>query len=242
MKGGKMQRYFVKDKDQDYLVLEDGDVHHIRNVMRNQIGDLIECVFQGDVYICQIEDLNQNYVKIVTHSKTGSKDNVQLTVAVGLVKEQKLDFILQKLTELGVSQIIPLKMERSIVKLGEDKTLKKVERWQKICKEAAEQSKRTNIPEVMEPMTLKQLCRLAFDARFVCSTKDAKKLNYHSLQQMEKCDTMIFVIGPEGGISPKEEEMLKAQGYQAVSFGKKIMRVETAAIYIASIINFVQEG
>ncbi len=242
MRGRTMQRYFVKTKDQNYLVLEEGDVHHIRHVMRNQIGDLIECVWEGKVYICQIEDPTQNHVKIVSCEKVGSEDKIRLTVAVGLVKEQKLDFILQKLTELGVSQIIPLKMEHSVVKLGEEKILKKVERWQKICKEAAEQSKRTSIPEVIAPMTLKQLCQLDFDARFVCSTKDTKKLSYHSLQQLEKCATMIFVIGPEGGISPKEEEMLQAQGYQAVSFGKRIMRVETAAVYIASIMNFVQEG
>ena len=88
-----------------------------------------------------------------------------------MVKEQKFDLILQKLTELGVKEIIPLIMERSIVKLDNSKINKKLERWNLICKEASEQSKRNIVPKVMAPMTIKELVKLDYDKKLICSVK-----------------------------------------------------------------------
>lgn len=233
-----MQRYFVKSKESDYLIVESDDMHHIKNVMRNKSGDYIECIYQEELYICKIEDPTNPKVKIIEKKEENHETLWDITIAIGLVKEQKMDFILQKLTELGISRIIPLKMERSIVKLDESKFNKKKERWQKICKEAAEQSKRNKIPEILPPITLSQLKEMSFEQKFICSTKNTKELDYNYLQTKKNYATMIFVIGPEGGISSKEEELLESVGYIPVSFGNRIMRVETAAIYIASILNF----
>lgn len=179
-------------------------------------------------------------VKIIEEIDEDHEMKTKVTIAIGLVKEQKMDLILQKLTELGISQIIPLKMERSIIKLEEKKIDKKQERWQKILKEASEQSKRNKIPEILPPMTLKELSKLSFDKKYVCSTRNCQNLKEIYLQAKEKYATIIFVIGPEGGISPKEEIFLEENNYQAISFGSRIMRVETAAIYIASIMNFIE--
>lgn len=235
-----MQRYFVKAKHEDFLELELSDVHHIKNVMRYKEGDKIECVYNETVYHCEIINPNSNKVKILSVEESTYEEKYPLTIAVGLVKEQKFDLIIQKLTELGVKEIIPVKMERSIVKLGEEKITKKQERWQKIAKEAAEQSKRTTIPQIYNPISINELSNLSYDKKFVCSTKECEKLNYNYLQQIKECATMIFVIGPEGGITEKEEDLLLASGYSPISFGNQIMRVETSTIYVASIIQFMK--
>ena len=143
-----MQRYFTKEINEDYLILESTDIHHIKNVMRNKIGDKIECIHDKTLYICEIIDLNSNKVKIIEKKETDNESEFDVAIAIALVKEQKMDLILQKLTELGITKIIPVSMERSIVKLDDKKFLKKKERWEKICKEASEQSKRNIIPKL----------------------------------------------------------------------------------------------
>ena len=127
-----MQRYFSKTIDKDYLILEDTDIHHIKNVMRNKIGDKIECIYNKTLYICEIIDTNYNKVKIVEKKEEDNESKQDVAIAIALVKEQKMDLILQKLTELGITKIIPVSMERSIVKLDDKKFQKKKERWEKI--------------------------------------------------------------------------------------------------------------
>ena len=233
-----MQRYFTKEKDNDYLILEQSDIHHIKNVMRNKIGDQIECIYKEILYICEIIDPSSPKVKIIETRTDNNESSYNVTIAVALVKEQKMDLNLQKLTELVISKNNPVAMERSIVKLDEKKFAKKKERWEKICKEAAEQSKRNIIPEIMDIHTVKQLKELSYDQKFICSTRNPENLVNNYLQKQDDCATMIFVIGPEGGIAPREEDLLESFGYIPITLGNRIMRVETAAIYIASIINF----
>lgn len=233
-----MQRYFINNKEDNKLILETNDIHHIKNVMRNKVGDLIECIYNEKLYICQIDDLNSNKVTIVEVKDDNNELNLDITIAIALVKEQKMDLILQKLTELGVNRIIPVKMERSIVKLDKDRFHKKKERWLKICKEASEQSKRNKIPEITDIMTIDELGKLDFDKKFICSTKSHENLVNKYLQDNESYATMIFAIGPEGGIAQSEEEKLISYDFTPISLGSRIMRVETAAIYIASITNF----
>jgi len=237
-----MQRYFTKEKKDNYLTLENSDIHHIKNVMRNKIGDKIECIYDKKLYVCQIETLDSNQVKIIEEPTENNETDYNVTIAVALVKEQKMDLILQKLTELGISKIIPVAMERSIVKLDDKKFAKKKERWEKICKEAAEQSKRNTIPEITNIHTIKQLSNLTYNEKYICSTRNQQNIINNYLQKQDSCATMIFVIGPEGGISPKEEDLLEEFGYIPITLGKRIMRVETAAIYIASIINFCKHS
>lgn len=233
-----MQRYFVKEKIGNNIVLDNNDMHHIKNVMRNKKDDLIECVYEEKLYICKIAELNNNQVEIVEEKTDNNELNYDITIAIALVKEQKMDLILQKLTELGVTRIIPVKMERSIIKLDKEKFNKKKDRWLKICKEASEQSKRNKIPEITDLMTIEELGKLDFDKKFVCSTKTPENLVNNYLQDNKNYATMIFAIGPEGGIAPKEEDKLISFGFTPISLGNRIMRVETAAIYIASIANF----
>ena len=231
-----MQRYFAKDKVNNKITLLDSDIHHIKKVMRMNINDNIEVIYDKKLYLCKIID---NYdIEIVNEINEDNELNVDVTVAIGMVKEQKFDLILQKLTELGVKEIIPLVMERSIIKLDKSKIDKKVERWNSICKEASEQSKRNIIPKVSLPMTLNELVKLNYDKKLVCSVKQKDNFINKYLQFKDEYVKMIIVIGPEGGVSDKEEEFLNNNDFISVSLGSRVLRVETAAIYVASVINY----
>lgn len=231
-----MQRYFIKNKD---MLLEESDIRHIKKVMRMNINDKIEVVYNNKLHICEITSLEPFNIKVIEKLDEDKKKKIELTVAVALVKEQKMDLILQKLTELGVSRIIPVSMERSIVKLDKERFNKKKVRWESICKEASEQSKRTNIPIIEDIKSIKDLTKEDADLKLVASTKEKEKLLNYYLQSIEDCAKIIMVIGPEGGISDKEEDILVSNGYNRVSFGNLIFRVETATIYVASIINYI---
>ena len=231
-----MQRYFIKNKD---MLLEESDIRHIKKVMRMNINDKIEVVYNNKLHICEITSLEPFNIKVIEKLDEDKKTKIELTVAVALVKEQKMDLILQKLTELGVSRIIPVSMERSIVKLNKERFNKKKVRWESICKEASEQSKRTNIPIIEDIKSIKDLTKEDADLKLVASTKEKEKLLNYYLQSIEDCAKIIMVIGPEGGISDKEEDILVSNGYNRVSFGNLIFRVETATIYVASIINYI---
>ncbi len=232
-----MQRYFAKGTSEKIKLL-DSDIYHIKKVMRMNIKDKIEVVLDGKLYLCEIEEMDPLQIRIIENICEDSKLKLDVTVAIGLVKEQKMDLILQKLTELGVNTIIPLAMERSIVKIDKERFAKKKVRWESICKEASEQAKRTCIPKIEDITTLKELVKREEKIKLVLSTKEKNKMLNYYLQKVKDCDRIIVVVGPEGGISEKEEEFLIDNGFASVSLGNLIFRVETAAIYIASIFNY----
>lgn len=231
-----MQRYFAKSIENNKITLYDSDIHHIKKVMRMQKGDCIEAVYSEKIYTCKLDNDFSCIIEKVSNEKSGLSK--ELIVAVGLVKEQKMDLILQKLTELGVSKIIPVNMERSIVKLDSKKEEKKLERWNMICKEASEQSKRTSITIVNDIINLKDLIDIKVDKKLVCSTTENFNMIHEELDN-KNYESVLVVIGPEGGISPKEEIYLEQNGFTKISFGQLILRVETACIYMASIFNYI---
>lgn len=231
-----MQRYFAKEKKDNKITLLDSDIHHITKVMRMNINDNIEVIYDKKLYLCRIVD---NYeIEVIQEIEEDNELNIDVTIAIGMVKEQKFDLIIQKLTELGVKEIIPLAMERSIVKLDNSKINKKLDRWNMICKEASEQSKRNIVPKVNVPMTLKELVKIDYDTKLICSVKQKDNFINSYLQHKEECAKMLVVIGPEGGVSDKEEEFLNNNNFISVSLGSRVLRVETAAIYVASVINY----
>ena len=235
-----MQRYFVKEKNNDKFILESTDIHHIKKVMRCKNNDKIEIVYDKKVYLCNIDDIETLELSIIDTYVEDRESKINLTVAVSLVQEQKFDLILQKLTELGVNKIIPVKTERSIIKIDSSKEEKKKIRWQTICKEASEQSHRVTIPEITNIMTMKQLLNNKQQLNLICSLNDETKPLEHYLTNEIK--DILFIIGPEGGFAQKEEEFLIENGFESTCLGKRVLRVETAAIYVASIINYVFEG
>ena len=235
-----MQRYFVKEKNNQNFILENTDIHHIKKVMRCKNNDKIEIVYEKKVYLCNIDDIDTLTLSIIDSYEEDRESNIELTIAISLVQEQKFDLILQKLTELGVNNIIPVKTERSIVKLDKSKEEKKKIRWENICKEASEQSHRVTIPKIHDIVSLKELLNHKKDLNLICSLNEKiKPLEDYLTKDLKN---ILFVIGPEGGFSNKEEEFLTENGFKSTTLGKRVLRVETATIYVASIINYIYKG
>ena len=233
-----MQRYFGIDKDDNYLYLEKSDYHHIKNVMRFKDGDLIEVVICKKLYLGCIENVKQNVKVKVKKELEYDKDFIpRVNIIVPVLKEQKMDFILQKACELGVYKITIIPLKRCVVRINRDKVDSKIERWMRILKEASEQSYRVSIPVVEYDKELENLKNLD-GLKLLCSTK--KNLNNvkNLLTSAKKCDTINVVIGPEGGFELKEEKILNEYGFQSVTLGSRIMRVETVPLFIMSIINY----
>lgn len=232
-----MQRYFAINQN---LELALSDIYHMYRVMRMKPYDKIEIMYDGIINICQITEINIDNVKfdLIEKIKQEATSKVFITIAISLVAEQKWDYILQKATELGADEIIPLCLSRTIIKIDNNKILKKHERWLKICKEAAEQSHRLNIPNITNVMGIDDLNKLDYDLKLVCSTGNDIENIKQILSKNKKCDRILVVIGPEGGISKIEEKQLTDNGFQQVSLGNLILRVETAPLFFLSIINY----
>ena len=229
-----MQRYFSKIKDNNTFTLNNDDMYHINTVMRMKNNELLEVVYEEEVYLC--EYLNNS---IVIKEKLPNKtDNLaEIILAIPLLKEAKMDLILQKSTELGVSKIIPIITERSIIKLENDRENKKLVRWNKICKEAAEQSMRINIPVVTEVKKMEDLKDIP-GLKIICSTSERENSLRKCLNNNKNYDKIIIVIGPEGGLSEQEEVRLENIGFEKVTLGNRIMRVETVPLFILSVLNY----
>lgn len=229
-----MQRYFTNKLVDDYFILNDDDLYHINKVMRMKENDKVEVVFKNNVYSGIITSNGIKKDELLSEEVTLKN----ITLIIPLLKETKMDLILQKATELGVSRIIPVRMERSIIKLNEQDYLKKQIRWQKICKEASEQSKRTNIPLIDK---LESMSSLNLDGlNIICSTSENSNTLKNTLKNMDKYDKINIAIGPEGGFTKEEEKILVNLGFIKTSLGKLIMRVETVPLYILSVINYLE--
>lgn len=233
-----MQRYFVNTKD-DIFELTADDSYHVTKVMRNKMGDKVEIVIDKELYICEIISLEKNVtVKKIEKIEQNSELPCYVTIAQSLVKEQKMDLILQKSCELGVSEIIPINATRSVVKIDKKET-KKIERWNKILKEASEQSKRVVIPTVNQIFDIKDLVSLEYDIKILCTVNEMSTTIKRVLSKDLNNVKIILVIGPEGGFTDKEEELLINSGYISTSFGNRVLRTETASLYALSIINYI---
>ncbi len=231
-----MQRYFAKEKQENNFILNDNDLYHITTVMRMKTNDKIEVVYNNILHICTLNISND--IKIIIEKEIKAEDNnKRINLILPLLKEQKQDLVIQKATELGVNKLIFLQTERTLVKIEENKKIKKLERWYKIAKEASEQSKRLDIPVIEIKNDLKDLNNLK-GLNLVCDTKETKKNIKNALKNQGMYDTINIVIGPEGGLSNKEIEYLNKIGFESITFGNRILRVETVPIYLLSIINY----
>lgn len=236
--GGLMQRYFTNNYNENKFTLTDTDTHHIKKVMRMNVGDEIELVYNNELYITKIISLN-NLVECQKLKKLDSyTSNVKVDIAQSLIIEKKFDFVIQKATELGVNSIIPINVERSIVKIEKKDYYKKQGRWQKIADEASRQSKRIKIPTIMGITNINELIDLDYDIKILCSVEEHIKTIKSVLQNVDEYARILLVIGPEGGFSTSEEQLLIKNGFVRVTLGDLVLRTETASLAILSMINY----
>ncbi|MGN7410637.1 16S rRNA (uracil(1498)-N(3))-methyltransferase [Sporosarcina sp. SAFN-010] len=243
-----MQRYFLDQpfKEDGIAMITGEDEKHITRVMRMREGEEICCVSEGVGHIATILRFDEDGVTVQDTGNTSSMSElpVQVTLACGLPKGDKLELIAQKGTELGMTGIIPFQAERSIVKWDEKKGDKKTARLRKIAKEAAEQSHRTVIPEISEPLTFKEILKQAksFDVCLFADEEEAKegtsKRIAVRLEKVYHGQTILVLFGPEGGLSRSEAEILRDAGFLPISLGPRILRTETAPLYVLSAMSY----
>lgn len=232
-----MQRYFAKDKKDNMFLLDKTDLHHIKNVMRMKDNEEIEVVYDEKLYRCRVNINEEVVINLIEEKDVAGNSSIpKISIIVPVLKENKMDYILQKSTELGVSEIIPIITERTLVKVNE-KEDKKLDRWKRICKEASEQSMRVTIPNITNVKRIKDLNDID-GAKIVCSTFGNVISLKKFLQTSTKYDKIYIVVGPEGGLSKNEEEILNKMGFISISLGSNILRVETVPLSIISMINY----
>lgn len=248
-----MQRYFINEdqvKIRQVVQLTEDDARHLSKVMRAQPGDPIEIVsLDGRVYLGQLgPNPSQGQVEILKLlDLQPSELPCQVTIAAGLSKNDKLDWIVQKATELGMSQFIPLNLKRNVVQWDHKKQAQKVERLQKIAQAACQQSKRLIIPTVQPLHDLEDLIQASasYQHKWLAYEETAKE-GQHSLlkkelNKVQDNDKILVVFGPEGGLDEKEVHILVQAGFMAMSLGPRILRAETAPAYLLAAVSYQLE-
>jgi len=204
---------------------------HAIQVLRLQQGSsLILFNGQGGEYECQIQmaEKRQSQVIVQRFNDVNRESSLNITLLQSLIKADKMDFCIQKSVELGVNAIQPLITERSVVRIRAAQLHKKMQRWQGIISAACEQSGRTLIPAIYTPISLStylQKSSTAKTQRFMMLPEASKKLSTN----MAKIDTELLV-GPEGGFTDNEVNLCAEHNVEAIQFGSRILRAETAAI------------
>ncbi len=229
-----MNRFFTDAPIENQSVtLTDETVHHIKNVIKLREKESLVLVKNKKELLCRIDKIEKNSIIVVVEEEleSSSENPFFVTLFQGIPKGDKMDFIVEKAVETGATQIVPLKMSRSIAKIEGKDVAKKVERFRKIAKSAAQQSGRLVIPTVGEPKTLKQVDWGQFDLKLLCYEDETKTTLKEVLKNASSHENIAVVIGPEGGISPEEAAYLTEQGFLSVSLGSRILRTETAGIY-----------
>lgn len=243
-----MQRYFVEKEqfENEKVRILGEDARHISRVMRGRTGDkIIVCDGALRVVLAELEIVEQSEVIAVVLKEIAEKNEARFRVSIAqsLPKGDKLETVIQKCTEIGADAFVPFLSERTVVQYDAKKEEKRLQRWSKIAKEAAEQSHRSRIPEVKQPLTYKQLLKTFgdYDLVLFCYEKenglqlrDAVRPFAESRREDEA--NVLLVVGPEGGFAEREADEAEAAGAKITGLGKRILRAETAGMTALSCI------
>lgn len=242
-----MPKFFIKSenlKENEEIWITGKDVNHIKNVLRKKQDDLLN--------VCN-SDTSQNYevkilklfddriiCKIISNKVSNSESELNLTIYQGLPKADKMELIIQKCTELGVKEIVPTIMKRSVVKLKEKDKENKINRWQKIAEVAAKQSGRDFIPKINNIINFNQIDYQKYDRVLVLYENEDKLSIKQVINELknEKILNLAIVIGPEGGFDEKEIQDLSKPNISIVTLGKRILRTETVALVVSGILMY----
>lgn len=219
------------------VTITGADVNHMKNVLRMKPGEVIRISDEKDFCgQCQVKTLEEDRILLeILSEETSTELPVEVTLFQGLPKGDKMEWIVQKNTELGIHKIVPVAMHRCVVKLDAKKAASKVSRWQSIAESAGKQSGRTRLPEVADVVSFRTALQMAAEY-------DLLLLPYESAEGMTGARALLaqaapgmkigILIGPEGGFEPYEVEEAQAAGWQVLSLGKRILRTETAGMAV----------
>lgn len=241
-----MQRYFIDsryiNKDNKSAFIEGKDYHHIKDVMRMKIGDhIILQTNDSKEYLSEIVNLSGAVNLLILEEKDNRNElDCQVTIAQGLVRREKTEEVVRRIVELGASKYVNVKLERCNIQL-KSKDDYKLSRLQTIVKEASEQSERGKLLELDGYLTFKEFLNYAkvYDYKFVAYENEGRT-NSHNINEyvsMFSKKNVLFLVGPEGGFSQNEINVLEDNGFICIGLGKRILRTETAPLMIMSIVS-----
>ncbi len=239
-----MQRYFInKNVTENSIIIDDkNNCHHIKDVMRMSVGDKI-IILTNDKkeYLCKIDSITNIVMLSILESNINNNElDCFTTIAHALVRREKKEEVLRRLVELGCSEYVPVEMERSIVKIN--KLNENIDRIHTIVKECSEQSERGLLMKVCNAIKFNNFINnyKDYDYKFVCYENSGRKDDYSLNNYLNnlKGKKILCVIGPEGGFSDNEINLLIDNGFVCIGLGKRILRTETAPLFIMSLISY----
>ena len=223
-----MQQYFVSEtlSTGDEINLDKDILYHLVKVLRKDSSYTFRIVDQnGSIFHASLSGKDTCLIK-----EKLDEDNelsCDITCILSLIKSDKLELCIQKLVELGVKRIVLYDARRSVMKIKDEK---KLQRLSKIALEAAEQSHRNIVPQVLMPISIKQMKDYMSEKNYICYESE------RNITDIPSSSSITYIIGPEGGFEDKEYEQICALGFESISLGKRILRAETAALYMTSVI------
>ncbi len=243
-----MPKFFVPTNqiEKDKIVIQNDDVNHIKNVLRAKVDDKIDiCDYNTSKnYVCKIEEIEDKVIrcKIIEQIDSNVESEVKVSIFQGIPKADKMELVIQKSVELGAHDITPIEMKRCVVKLKEKDKTKKIQRWQKISEVAAKQSGRDIIPRINNIININKLCESLEKYDLVLVAYENEKINTLKNELIKiknsKKVKIAIIIGPEGGIDKSEIEQLEKYNAKIVTLGNRILRTETVALSMLSIIMY----
>lgn len=235
-----MQQYFGVSKQNNTINLDSYDLNHIKNVMRMKENDKIIVVFNNISYICLLnKDLLSANILEIFKENTEKKD---VKIYVPFLNDEKMSYIFKHGTELGASEFIVVMYNHCKYKLNKNDYNKKLLRWNRIIKEAAEQSYRLIIPKLDKIINISSI-QANKDVNIMCSLDKTNVNKISKVLTENNCnDTISLVFGPEGGLSSEEENILSEKGFIKTSLGKDILRTETVPLMVLSIIKYLRDS
>ena len=216
------------------VIDEKGDVNHLKNVFRVKIDEKVRAVDGEKEYLCRVAELDKKSVTLVIDEILEDRfsTKVKVDAAIGILKNDKMDLTIQKLTEIGINKIIPLSTKRGVAKVSEKK-----DKWDLIVREALKQCQGVK-PLIIDEVTKIEKLKLEdYDLVIVpYECEDEYTLKNLLRKQTKELKSILYIVGPEGGFDIEEIEYLKQKGANIVTLGKRILRAETASIVVGGVL------
>ena len=232
-----MHHFFVTPQQisGDKIRIEGGDVNHMKNVLRMKLHEKAE-ISDGEsrTYLCEVEAYEEDVAVL----------HILEEMEAGLPKSDKMELIVQKAVELGVYQVIPVAMKRSVVRLDDKKAAKKADRWNSIAESAAKQAGRSRIPEVTMPLSYKEALKMAEELDVTLLPYElagGMEVTREVIRQIKSGQSVGIFIGPEGGFEPEEVDAAVSMGAKVITLGRRILRTETAGLATLAVLMFELE-
>lgn len=244
-----MHHFFVTPQQisGDKIRVEGGDVNHMKNVLRMKLHEKAE-ISDGEsrTYLCEVEAYEEDVavLHILEEMEADTEPASKLYLFQGLPKSDKMELIVQKAVELGVYQVIPVAMKRSVVRLDDKKAAKKADRWNSIAESAAKQAGRSRIPEVTMPLSYNEALKMAEELDVTLLPYElagGMEVTREVIRQIKSGQSVGIFIGPEGGFEPEEVDAAVSMGAKVITLGRRILRTETAGLATLAVLMFELE-